>query len=610
LPEYVIGIDLGTTNCALAYASAGQEAFADPFRLPEVGLMAVPQLVNPAEVRDEPLLPSFLYLAGPRDFPEGSLALPWASPEGIVTGALAQKRGAENAARLVASAKSWLSYTGVDRGGAILPWGAPEGVPRLSPVDASRHYLEHLRNAWNHQHPEAPLTEQNVLVTVPASFDAVARELTSSAAEAAGYRNVTLLEEPQAAFYAWIERHPDWRERVGVGDLILVVDIGGGTTDFTLIAVTEREGELSLERVAVGEHILLGGDNMDLALARTVEQRLGAKGTRIDALQFQALWHNCRLAKEQLLEPGAKKATHPVTILGRGTGLVGGTIKASLERADVEQILIDGFFPRVASTEMPQRARRVGLTEIALPYASDPAITRHLARFLRQQAGAAEHGSVRRAASGLASPTHILFNGGVLRAGPVRERILEVLDSWLAEEGMGAVRALAGEDLMHAVARGSAYYGLARLGKGVRIRGGVPRTYYVGVETAMPAVPGVPNPVKALSVAPFGMEEGTSVRIPDREFGLVIGEPAEFRFFSSAQRKNDPPGAIVEDFVNELEELSPMEVTLSGGADSAGIVPVSFETRVTETGMLELWCVARDSRRWKLEFNVRERLQT
>ncbi|MDQ2900416.1 MAG: Hsp70 family protein, partial [Acidobacteriota bacterium] len=442
----------------------------------------------------------------------------------------------------------------------------------------------------------------------PASFDAVARELTMKAAENAGYRNITLLEEPQAAFYAWIERHPDWRERVQVGDLILVIDIGGGTTDFTLITVTEQKGELALERVAVGEHILLGGDNMDLALARLVAERLAAKGARIDNFQLQALWHNCRVAKEKLLEPGSTSTEQPVTILGKGTGLVGGTIKAALHREDVDRVLGEGFFPRAESGDMPQRQRRVGLQEIALPYAADPAVTRHLARFLRQQASSTEHNGVRRGPSGLACPTHVLFNGGVLHSPIVRDRLLEVLNGWLSQEGFGLVQPLTGEDLMHAVARGSAYYGAARHGKGVRIRGGVPRSYYVGVETAMPAVPGMMAPLKALTVAQFGMEEGTELPIPGRVFGLIVGEPAEFRFFSSAARKNDAPGSLIEDFGDDLEEMSPIEVNLPAEQIASDVVPVSFETVVTETGMLQLWCVAADGRRWKLEFNVRERV--
>jgi hypothetical protein len=447
-----------------------------------------------------------------------------------------------------------------------------------------------------------------VLVTVPASFDAVARELTQEAARLAGYQNITLLEEPQAAFYAWLERHADWRDRVTVGDLILVVDIGGGTTDFTLIAVTESGGELQLSRVAVGEHILLGGDNIDLALAGVVQQRLAEKGTRIDSRQLQALWNNCRVAKEKLLEPDNTAKEQPVTILGKGTGLVGGTIKATLLRSDIEQVLSAGFLPAVASTEMPAHQRRMGLQELGLPYAADAAMTRHMARFLRQQASSAEHGAVRRGPSGIACPTHVLFNGGVLNAPLVRERILASLNGWLAEEGMAPVKALSGEDLMHAVSRGAAYYGLARQGRGVRIRGGVPRTYYVGVESAMPSVPGFPAPIKALAVAPFGMEEGTSAPIPGREFGLVVGQPAEFRFFTSAARKNDPAGELIEDFGDELEELSPMEVSFGEGESSSEVVPVSFETVVTETGMLQLWCVARDGRRWKLEFNVREKV--
>jgi len=603
--KYVIGIDLGTTNSALAYTEIRPDA--DPFDMPEVRLMDIPQLVNPGEVRDEPLLPSSLYVLGATDFPAGSLALPWDAEPPFVTGRLAQKRGVENAGRLVASAKSWLSHAGVDRTAPILPWNAPEGVPKLSPVDASSRYLDHLRRAWDAKTPDAPFTEQQVLVTVPASFDAVARELTLQAAERAGFRDVTLLEEPQAAFYAWIERHKDWRERVKLGDLILVLDIGGGTTDLTLIAVTEQQGELALERMAVGEHILLGGDNMDLALARLVAGELAEKGTRIDTLQLHALWHNCRVAKEKLLAPGARTKEQPVTILGKGTGLVGGTIKATLRREDIDRVLGEGFFPRVSSSEMPQRQRRMGLQEIGLPYAADAAVTKHMAQFLRQQASSAEHERVRRGPSGLAAPTHVLFNGGVLHARLIRDRLIEVLDSWLAAEGFGPVQPLAGEDLMHAVSRGAAYDGLARDGRGVRIRGGVPRAYYVGIESAMPAVPGMASPLKALTVAPFGMEEGTSVRIPGREFGLVVGEPAEFRFFSSSVRKNDAPGAMVEDFGDDLQELSPMEVNLTS-TDGTGTVPVSFETLVTETGVLQLWCVARDGRRWKLEFNVRERV--
>ena len=556
--RFVVGIDLGTTNSALAFAdlSAGSvEAFA------------IPQEVNPGEIRAEALLPSFLYLL----------------PERLV-GELARKRGVESAGRLVASAKSWLSHAGVDRTEAILPIAAPEGVERISPVAASAEYLRHLRTAWDQAHPEAPLASQEVIVTVPASFDEVARELTLRAAAEAGLGEPTLLEEPQAAFYAWVGRHEDWRERVAVGDRILVVDIGGGTTDFTMIAVTEQNGALQLERVAVGEHILLGGDNIDLALARTVAARLG----RVSAAQLQQLWANCRVAKEQLLDPEFTGDEVPVTILGRGTGLVGGTLKAALTRADVSQVM-EGFFPLVESTDMPARQSRAAVQEIGLPYATDAAVTRHLAKFL--------------SVNGLELPTHVLFNGGVLHAPAVRERILEALRHWGA-----SARPLEGEDLMQAVARGAAYYGLARHGRGIRIRGGIPRSYYIGIQSSVPAVPGFAPPVRAFAVAQFGMEEGSDIRIPGREFSLVIGEPAEFQIFSSAVRKDDAPGTMIDDLTDELEELPSMEVHFPASSGTHERVRVSFETVVTETGLLQLWCVAPDGRRWKLEFNVRERI--
>ena len=523
-PTAVIGIDLGTTNSALASASVLDEAIAvQPF--------AIPQLVNPGEVRAEPLLPSCLFLPGAADFPEGSTALPWDPAPPNVVGQLAKKRGVEVPHRVVLSAKSWLSYSGVDRTSEILPLAADEGMPRISPAEASRRYLEHLRQAWNHKHPELPFERQTVLVTVPASFDAVARDLTLAASKQAGLGEVVLLEEPQAAFYAWIERHPDWRSRVRPGDLILVVDVGGGTTDFSLIAITESNGELQLDRVAVGEHILLGGDNMDLALAHFMQQGLGRK---LDAGQFNALWQSCRNAKETLLAGDGAPADQTVTILGRGSSLVGGTIRGKLTQADVQRIVLEGFFPAVPGDASPASQARTAFAEIGLPYASDAAVTKHLARFLRQP-------SPRRAPSGMAAPTHVLFNGGVFGAGLLRARLAETLNGWLRAEGMSPAQALEGDNLMHAVARGAAYYGLARSGRGVRIRGGIARTYYIGVETAMPAVPGMAAPLKALTVAPFGMEEGTKVALATRPFALRLGHEADFRFFGSARRKDDAP---------------------------------------------------------------------
>ena len=608
--RFVVGIDLGTTNCALAWVdtTAGEAA--------RVRIQEIPQLVNPGEVAARTLLPSFLYAPGDVDFPAGSLLLPWDETPRFVTGELARRRGAENPLRLVASAKSWLSHEGANRTAPILPWGAPDEVPHISPVDASAEYLKHLAAVFDREvaggDAALALVRQDVLLTVPASFDEEARELTVRAARSAGLERVTLLEEPQAAFYAWLDALGDgWRRRVRVGDLVLVCDVGGGTTDFSLIAVGERDGDLTLERVAVGEHILLGGDNMDLALARLLQQRLEASGHRIDTWQLHGLWHQARLGKETLLGNPAQNE-HAVTLLGRGSRLIGGTITTALTPADVSATLVEGFFPTVPSDAMPARQRRLGLQEIGLPYAADPAVTRHLARFLRTQATAASAAApIRRGPSGLACPTHVLFNGGVMKAEALRARIVGVLSRWLTEEGFDSLDArhvLDAPDLDHAVAQGAAYYGMARRGRGVRIRSGAARSYYVGIESAMPAIPGLPAPLKALCVVPFGMEEGTSASLPEREFGLVVGEPAEFRFLSSLVRKTDRAGVMIEDWGDDLEEMSPLEVTLPDAGQSEVTVPVSLESRVTEVGTLELWCVARGgSDRWRLELNIRER---
>lgn len=610
--RYIVGIDLGTTNSALA-----QFDTALPEEESRIAIESIPQLVNPNEIDEErSLLPSFLYVPGELDFAKGDLALPWEREPQFVVGELARRRGAENPARLVASAKSWLSYAAAGRTSPILPWGAPEEVRKLSPVEASAQYLIYLRQVWDSRvnvkkHPELALGEQEVMLTVPASFDEEARELTIRAADQAGLRNVTLLEEPQAAFYAWIDAQGEsWRKTIKVGELILVCDIGGGTTDFSLITVTEESGELVLKRVAVGDHILLGGDNMDLALARLLQQRLEEDGHRIDTWQLQGLWHQCRTAKEKLFaEPKSQK--QPITLLGKGSKLVGGTVKTELRREDLERVLTDGFFPVVRSDEMPARQRRIGFQELGLPYAADPAVTKHLARFLAQQtSNSPEAEAIRRGPGGFACPTRVLFNGGVMKAGVLRGRVVEVLNNWLQAEGfepLGERQVLDAPDMDHAVARGAAYYGRAKRGRGVRIRSGAARTYYVGIESAMPAVPGMPAPLKALCVVPFGMEEGTDAVIPGREFGLVVGEPAEFRFLSSTVRKQDQIGGIIEDWSEDIEELSPLEVTLNLDGEEDSVLPVRLETRVTELGTLEVWCVAREgSQRWKLEFNIRE----
>ncbi len=585
----VLGIDLGTTNSALAVAGTDQPAQSVP----------IAQVTGPGETAERPTLPSFLLLPSEHEVPSAQMQLPWSGKLRYAVGTFARDRGADLPHRLVSSAKSWLCNSAIDRTAQVLPFrGAQreldaemEGGERVSPVNASARYLAHLRAAWDDAHPDETAEDQDVLVTVPASFDPVARELTVVAAREAGFDKVTLLEEPQAAFYAYLAaRGEAWRKDLAPGDVVLVCDVGGGTTDFSLIEVADEGGTLALERIAVGDHILLGGDNMDLALAAIVTRDLGSSpGKGLDAMQQRALVHGCRRAKEQLLGDKPPKAV-PVSILGRGSKLIGGTIKAEVTREAAEAMLIDGFFPKVGADARAEKRRAVGLRELGLPYAHDPAVTRHLAEFLGR------FGRV---------PTHVLFNGGVMKAAKLQARVTDLLRTWAGRD----VKVLQGADLDLAVALGAAHYGVVRRGKGVRIRGGTARAYYIGIESAMPAIPGFAPPVKALCVAPQGLEEGSTVALPDDELAVVVGEVSEFRFFAAATRKDDIAGALIDADATGLSELSPVEKQVDAEDRKPGeLVPVRLEAHVTEVGTLELWCVARDGKgRWKLEYSVRER---
>jgi hypothetical protein len=590
--KYVIGIDLGTTNSVLAFARLDAEQ-------PQVQLLAIPQLVAPGVVEERTSLPSFIYLAPASEAESGAFDLPWRKGNTIAVGEIARRQSAEAPQRSVVAAKSWLAHSRVDRHQPILPWGAPNEVAKISPVTASRRYLEHLISAWEHAYPDSPIDQQLVVLTVPASFDAAARELTREAALAAGLpAGLVMLEEPQAAVYAWMTAMGErWRRAVQVGDTLLVCDVGGGTTDLTLVGVDEERGELMLRRIAVGDHLLVGGDNMDLALAHHVAGKFGEKGVKLDPWQSVSLWHSCRQAKETLLSADAPKK-HPISILGRGSKLVGGTVTVDVERQPASELLLDGFFPQAAVGDKPARRRGSGFQEIGLPFESDTAVTRHLAAFLTA------HGSD---SGEPVRPTQVLFNGGVFKAAAFRDRLLEVLAQWSADE---PPKILAGEhDLDHAVARGAAYYGWAKQHGGVRIRGGTARSYYVGIETSGLAVPGAPRPLRALCVVPFGMEEGTSLDIPSGEIGLVIGEPATFRFFSSPVRKHDKVGdALATWSEDELAETDSLEATLiADEASDDDYVPVRFQSQITELGIFELWCVSTKSNsRWKLEFSVRK----
>ena len=559
---YSVGIDLGTTNSALAEVDLSIEPAGPGEPLPAPIQVEVPQLVAPGETAPLELLPSFIYL--PKAFEKLG--------ESIV-GRYARERGAQVPARLVSSSKSWLSRGSTQ----LLPAGAEPDVPRISPLEAAARILGQLRDAWDaaHSFEKQQLKDQAVTLTVPASFDAAARELTVAAATQAGLTSLTLLEEPQAALYAWVEANGDnWRKYVQPGDVILVVDVGGGTSDFSLIAVNEQQGSLALERIAVGDHILLGGDNVDLALAHAVNERLKAQGTKLDAWQFAALTHACREAKET--------GETQLSIPGRCSGLVSGTIRAELP-AEVLRSTVDAFFPEVAKDARPLASKRAGLTTIALPYAQDPAVTRHLAAFLQRGA-----------------PTAILFNGGVFKDSALQQRVAALVDRWTGKK----MKRLSSASLDLAVALGASYSGLARRGKGIRIRGGTARAYYVGVEAAAPAVPGFAAPVRAICLAPFGMEEGSEVDLPQLELGAVVGETASFRFFASSARRDDTAGTIVENPEDELEELPAIETTLTG--TEGEVLPVHLRAQVTEVGTLALQLVATGGRAWKLEFSLRQ----
>ena len=606
--RYAVGIDLGTTHCVMA---AVDLAASDHDRVVE-RIEAIPQLTAPGAVEERPMLPSFLYLPHPDELRPDDCILPWGMPAPFVVGELARAMGGRTPIRLVSSAKSWLCHPGIDRRAAVLPVEAPDEVNRVSPLQASIHYLAHLRAAWDHWHPAAPLAAQDVVLTVPASFDPAARELTAEAAAAVGLERLVLLEEPQAALYHWIlAAGGEWRRQVRLGDIILVIDLGGGTADFSLIAVTERDGTLELVRVAVGDHILLGGDNMDLALAHTVRAKLAHQGINLDPWQLQGLTHACRGAKETLLGD-ATVAAVPVVVPSRGSRLIGGTLRTELTREEVMATLVDGFFPVVDAAARPASRARAALTKLGLPYAQDAAMTRHLAAFLGRQVHATRDlagfaGSDVAHASFL-HPTAVLFNGGVFKAPPLLARTLEVLNGWLAAEGAPPVRLLEGADLDLAVARGAAYYGYVRRGRGVRIRGGTAKAYYVGVESAMPAVPGMEPPIEALCIAPFGMEEGTQAELPPQEVGLVVGEPVRFRFFGSSVRRGDQVGTVLEQWApEEIEELDEIEANLPAEDHQPGeVVPVRLHAAVTEVGTLRLEAVPRSGGEgWKVEFDVR-----
>ena len=602
--HFAVGIDLGTTHCVLSYADITdiEAEFSQQ-------VMGIPQLTSPSIIEAKLQLPSFLYQAHESELPANSIVLPWSEKPDFIIGEIARSLGSKTPIRLVSSAKSWLCHAGIDCKSPILPADAPDEVERVSPFEATKAYLEHMSSAWLHLHPNAPLSEQDLVLTVPASFDPAARELTVEAARAVGLNHAILLEEPQAALYSWIEQTKgDWRKHAKMGDVILVIDVGGGTTDLSLIAVTAKDGILDLTRVAVGEHILLGGDNMDLALAYTVKAKIEKDGKRLEPWQVQALTHSCRDAKEKIFSSDVISV--PLVVPNRGSSLIDGALRSELTRDEVNSVLIEGFLPKVSVSERPISRPRGGLQTKGLPYAQDAGITRHLAAFLAKQQNAVNDldGIDLPEGATFLHPTAVLFNGGVFKAEALSLRVMDVLNDWLENENSPEARLLAGADLDLAVARGAAYYGFVRKGKGVRIKGGTAAAYYVGIESAMPAVPGMPPEVQALCIAPFGMEEGTQIELPYADFGLIIGEQVRFRFFSSTTRREDVVGTRLDYWQDdEISELNEIEVTLDqDGRRSGEVVSVHLGAAVTEVGTLELLAFSnKDNGKWKIEFDVR-----
>jgi molecular chaperone DnaK (HSP70) len=593
MARYVVGIDLGTSNTVLAYAElrTGADGAAGP-----VTLFDVEQLVAPGEVAALALLPSVRYQAGAGELAAADLQLPWDAAvvdPPVVIGTLARKLGAQAPGRLVASAKSWLSHAGVDRLAPILPWGSAPDVPKVSPVEASASYLAYLRAAWNKRFPQDPLEQQDLVLTVPASFDEAARALTLTAARQAGLSSLRLLEEPQAVFYDWLQRHrATLAAALADTRLVLVCDVGGGTTDLSLIKVEWLDGDNRITRIGVGNHLMLGGDNMDMAMAHLVESRMagdGQQGERLSAARLSQLVERCRVAKEQLLAADAP-AQVSVTLLGAGSRLIGGARSVTLTREEVERLIVDGFFPLV-DAGAPLLQRRAGIVEFGLPFARDAAITRHVADFLRRHA------------HGVPMPDTLLLNGGVFRAEALAKRLEQTLGEWRG----APLRVLHNDDPDIAVARGAVAYALAGQGVTPKIGGGAARNYFL-----LLGEQGKRGAKRAICILPRGSEAGQELRLDAHNFALRVGEPVRFHLFtSSADTAGRAPfalGELVDLDDGDYARLPPIAMVLRASQDTRREVPVQLASALTEVGTLEMHCVSVDdaAERWLLEFDLRQ----
>lgn len=592
--RYVVGIDLGTTNCAAAFV----DCEGDPWR---VETFNVPQWVDWGQLERRPTLPSFHYEWSDEVGDESRFRLPWEDqPSSYVVGTLARDAGGRNPGRRIVSAKSWLSHDGVDRSADLLPWHGDSDVTRLSPVVVSARYLAHIRAAWDDAHPEHPLDQQDVIVTLPASFDEVARELTVAAAKQAGLPRVFLIEEPQAAFYAWIDRHrDDWHTRARSGQMILVCDIGGGTSDFTLIRVRpagDGDDQVQFHRVAVGRHLILGGDNLDLALAKYAESKLSPEGP-LPPRDWDRLISACRTAKETMLAAG-RPGQYTLSLAGEGSRLIAGARTVELSAEEIDRVLVDGFFPEVGAEARPVGGES-GFREFGLPYADDPAVTRHLADFLSTHARA---GLRDEETDQAVRPDLVLFNGGVMAAERLRNRIVDSVGRWFAEDEGWLPEVLDADRLDLAVAHGAAYYGMVRRGRGVRIAANLGRSYYIQVAD---------TPPETMCLIPGNAEAGQAFAPPHR-LRLEVGTPVQFPLWVSSTRLADSAGDLIPIDPQSLTPLPPIRTVLvRGRRRQQQTIEVTLQTELSEIGTLGLYCVdVESSHRWRLEFDIRATLQT
>ncbi len=599
--RFVIGIDLGTTNCAVAYVDLAEEETRDR----GIRMFKIPQLTGPGQVNPLPLLPSFLYIPGDYDVSEEAIVRLWAADqEEKVVGAFARDQGALVPDRLVSSAKSWLCHSNVDRRATILPWGAADQVAKLSPVATTAAYLKHIRLAWNAAWgPEQELLLENQLVvlTVPASFDEVARELTLEAAKTAGIQTAILLEEPLAAFYSWLMRHENnWPDFVQANELILVCDIGGGTTDFTLIQLRDVDGSLRFERIAVGDHLILGGDNIDLAIAHQVESQLAGKRRTMSTDAWKALCHQCRQGKEAIL--GGDATSFTVTLMGEGGRLIADTRRVALTEEMIAQTVLDGFFPTTVDKPLASAGERKGITEFGLPYEPEPAITWHMKGFIEKHRDEVESKLQR----GSARPDLILYNGGSLKPAVIRQRIRAALQQWYHDSEADRPGILESHDLDLAVAFGAAYFGLVKIGHGVRVGSGSPRSFYLGVARDENGLT-EDTSREVMCIVERGLEEGSTIDLADKSFEVLTNQPVAFDIFSSSYRSGDQHGDLIA-VDDSLTALPPLQTVIQyGKKGTQRALPVKIEAEYTEVGTLAIWCRSRISdHRWKLQFQLRD----